>query len=666
MKLSLTLLLWCLGLLPLAAAPFIGYCYPAGAQRGQTVEVMLGGQQLGGMSSAITDSPAIKVDEVKIVANFPRPGQEQRKYLVRCLRAIERGEALPAKETDGKEEWVKHDFWDRIDHLSDLEMDILRRDLLIRRNPLQLTPAINQNALLKITVAPDAAPGLYHFRLAGNNRVSNSIVFMVSDDPEVNEPIFIDNDRTAPPLKIKVPCVVNGRVMPGETDSFDVSLNYGTTYYFNVAARKLIPFLGDAVPGYFKAVLTVTDSDNKVAAQADYYYFEPDPLLVFKPAKNGVYHLNIRDALYRGRADFVYRISVDTKAPARVKAPQNISGTISRDGKVDEVFFEGKKGESKVIEVLARRLGSPLDSKIVLYGPDGSIVGQNDDYKRANIGENVHHADSYLMLVLPADGKYRLTVTDVCGKGGKDYFYRLRLGPPEPDFQVYLLSSTLFVPVRRTQFVPVLIERKDGFDGPIRIKIDNSDDFALSGNDTLPAGAVKTAFTVKSLKNPGKEIKTLAITAEADINGVKVSHPVIAADEYMQAFAYTHLILSDNLYAFAVWTAGDRFNVTPDRNTLKIARGANAEIICQLDNLDDGDKIEFELNDPPVGVTMEQKLLDGSRYSLTVSAGDKAVKGEYNLIVKIRAALPPNENRKRKNHQVADLGSLPVIRLVIE
>lgn len=269
------------------------------------------------------------------------------------------------------------------------------------------------------------------------------------------------------------------------------------------------------------------------------------------------------------------------------------------------------------------------------------------------------------MLDLPADGRYRLTVADVCNKGGKDYFYRLRMGAPEPDFQVYLLSSNLFVPVRRPQFVPVLIERKDGFNGPIKIKID-SDEFAVTGCDTLPGAAGKTAFTLKSLKGPAKEIKPLAITAEAEINGVKVTHPVIAADEYMQAFAYTHLIVSDNLYAMAVWSAADRIIASTDCEKLKIAPGTEAEINCKVLELDPDDKVEFDLNDPPPGISMEVKKSDAQHYTLVVKASDKALKGEYNLIVKVRAALPPNEMRKRKNHQVAEMGSLPAIRLIVE
>ncbi|MCK4277428.1 MAG: peptidase, partial [Phycisphaerae bacterium] len=40
------------------------------------------------------------------------------------------------------------------------------------------------------------------------------------------------------------------------------------------------------------------------------YHFNPDPVLYCKIPKDGEYELEIRDAVYRGRKDFVYRISV--------------------------------------------------------------------------------------------------------------------------------------------------------------------------------------------------------------------------------------------------------------------------------------------------------------------------------------------------------------------
>jgi hypothetical protein len=77
-----------------------------------------------------------------------------------------------------------------------------------------------------------------------------------------------------------------------------------------VSARELIPYLADAVPGWFQAAVALYDSNGNELAYDDHYLFHPDPVLYCKIPKDGQYVLEIHDALYRGREDFVYRIAV--------------------------------------------------------------------------------------------------------------------------------------------------------------------------------------------------------------------------------------------------------------------------------------------------------------------------------------------------------------------
>ena len=56
--------------------------------------------------------------------------------------------------------------------------------------------------------------------------------------------------------------------------------------------------------------MSIYDSNGNELAYDDHYLFHPDPVLYCKIPKDGQYVLEIRDALYRGREDFVYRIAV--------------------------------------------------------------------------------------------------------------------------------------------------------------------------------------------------------------------------------------------------------------------------------------------------------------------------------------------------------------------
>jgi hypothetical protein len=57
-------------------------------------------------------------------------------------------------------------------------------------------------------------------------------------------------------------------------------------------------------------VLAVYDADGKEVAYNDDFRFQPDPTLMFQVPEDGEYRFSITDAIYRGREDFVYRVTV--------------------------------------------------------------------------------------------------------------------------------------------------------------------------------------------------------------------------------------------------------------------------------------------------------------------------------------------------------------------
>jgi len=124
-------------------------------------------------------------------------------------------------------------------------------------------------------------------------------------------------------MPITLPATVNGRIKPGlprpatqarftpgEADRYHFQAHKGQELVIAASARELIPYLADAVPGWFQAVLTLYDTDGNELAYDDDYRFHPDPVIHFAVPKDGEYIIEIRDALYRGREDFVYRIAI--------------------------------------------------------------------------------------------------------------------------------------------------------------------------------------------------------------------------------------------------------------------------------------------------------------------------------------------------------------------
>ena len=199
-----------------------------------------------------------------------------------------------------------------------------RRTLATKRPNRQANPAIAETVMLEVTLAPDAPPGERELRLRTPNGLSNPLAFCIGGIPEFSEPAVTATSfvarrgqeaglPAAPPridLRITLPTVVNGQILPGEVDRYRFMARKGQRLVLAAAARALMPYLADAVPGWFQATLALYDSRGRELVYDDDFRFNPDPVLFYQIAEDGEYTMEIKDAIYRGREDFVYRISV--------------------------------------------------------------------------------------------------------------------------------------------------------------------------------------------------------------------------------------------------------------------------------------------------------------------------------------------------------------------
>src|SRR5262249_17776006 len=166
------------------------------------------------------------------------------------------------------------------------------------------TPALAETVTTEITIDPGAAPGPRELRLSANTGMSNPVVFHVGQLPEFShakEVIDPEAPRPrAPERKVTLPAVLNSQVMPGEVDRYRFPARKGQQLVFVARARALIPYLADAVPGWFQAALTLYDAEGNEVAYNDDFRHHPDPVLAYRVPNDGEYVLEIKDALYRG------------------------------------------------------------------------------------------------------------------------------------------------------------------------------------------------------------------------------------------------------------------------------------------------------------------------------------------------------------------------------
>src|SRR5258706_14356478 len=115
--------------------------------------------------------------------------------------------------------------------------------------------------------------------------------------------------------------------------------------------------------------------------------------------------------------------------------PIVINGKINQAGDVDSFKIRVPAAQQVVCEVFAQRYGSPLDALLSISDENGNILQRNDD---------AMGADARIEMKLEKDKDYFVSVTDLLGRGGSNYPYRLQIAagvPEQPDFDVVFLPE---------------------------------------------------------------------------------------------------------------------------------------------------------------------------------------------------------------------------------
>lgn len=237
----------------------------------------------------------------------------------------------------------------------------------------------------------------------------------------------------------------------------------------------------------------------------------------------------------------------DPSKAQKVTLPIIVNGRADQPGDWDVFEVQGKAGETIVVEVEARRLGSPLDSFVKVTSADGKIIALNDDHYDAASGQNTDHADSYLMVKLPADGKYYVHLCDARRHAGKGYAYRLRISPPQPDFVLRTMPSRICMPSKGSAAVTVFAVRKDGYDGPITLSFKDLPAGLESPGATLPAKQEVVGIGLKTTLPVMEKPVNVTIVGTAKIGDREVVHEAVPCEDRMQAFLWRHLLPAETL-----------------------------------------------------------------------------------------------------------------------
>jgi len=614
--------------------PYIGYAYPAGGQQGTTFRVRLGGQGLDDVRSVLITGSGAQARVVDYHRRLnPQEIQLLREQLKELKDAGPAGSPATAPTTSAGKPSASVNEQERLKLIAMIESRIAEYV------QAPACPSISSIVLVDVTLASGTHPGPRELRLVTPRGVTNPLQFHVGQVPEFSRKPMMSaslqvlgkealalRKRPADEVeqRITLPCTVNGQVASGEVNRYRFAARKGKRLAITTAARQLIPYIADAVPGWFQAVLTLYDASGKEVAYSDDDRFKPDPVILFEVPRDGEYCFTITDALYRGREDFVYRVTIgelpfvtsifplgsragtivaigmkgwnidgaeltplsrdagpgvyfleacksglvsnrvpfaldrlpecaeaepnnDPAAAQKVDLPIIVNGCVSRPDDLDVFMFAGRAGDTVVAEINARRLDSSLDSIIKLTGPDGNLLAYCDDREDPGSGLNTHHADSYVMAKLPADGNYCVHVGDVARGGGEAYAYRLRISAPQPDFALRVVPSS--VSLRSKSAVPVTVHviRKDGFSGPIKLGLKDPPKGFSAAPVTLSGAQEVARLNLKTSLTATQEPVTLCVQGVARMQGREVVRQGVPAEDRMQAFLWRHLVPAEDL-----------------------------------------------------------------------------------------------------------------------
>ncbi len=315
--------------------PYIGFVYPAGAQQGTTCLIKLGGQGMDDVDAVFVSGAGVSA---RLIEYHRRLGPLELSLLSQQLRELKK-----QATAGGADSMLASDTMMMSENsLMESAATASGTTTAVKKDPLHILMAklekrikdycnrpacasIASLAYVQVTMTSEAAPGLREIRIATPRGVSNPLPFYVGQLPETVRTPMVTADfqvlgkeelaqRKRPDeeeeVRIGIPCTMNGQIASGEANRYRFEARRGQRLVISAKARQLVPYIADAVPGWFQAVLSLRGPDGREVAYNDDYRFKPDPTIFYEVPKDGEYVLAITDAIYRGREDFVYRISI--------------------------------------------------------------------------------------------------------------------------------------------------------------------------------------------------------------------------------------------------------------------------------------------------------------------------------------------------------------------
>ncbi|MBI1313051.1 hypothetical protein GC176_17310 [bacterium] len=538
----LALTMVCVFNVPAARAelPHVSYIFPAGGQRGQTVEFRVGGHFLHeGCSFEMTGNG---------VSTSPR--------IERTGTIWFEGPVIPMPASQRAEDYP-------------------------------------QDYLGSVAIDADADLGLRYWRVWTSQGMTSRMKFVVGDLPEVIEH---EIDGLPIPEHVNLPVTINGRIFPREdVDVWTFDAQKGETLTCEVMAARLGSPLDSRIE-------IRGPNGQPIVENVD--AFGTDSFVAFTAPEAGTYECHIHDIEFGGLQHYVYRLTIRSGAYIRSvyplggkqgsevhltlsgdsltqgsaiasisdaatdfvvwqSAPQSLpvllaagsseelleqepnndfgaskpalvatlpvvcNGRIEATGDVDLWTFQASKDQRLVFDVAAEQLGSPLDSELIIVDAKGQELASNKDASNGT-------ADARLIWKAPADGHFAVQIRDeLASRGGSDFAYRLSISEqPNDGFKLSLPSDCVTVDRGGETKLKIAVDRSLGWNGVIELSVDGLPEGVTTEGTTIAKNRKDTQLVLKAAEASPLGLADIRITGQA----VDSEVPIEAEAKFATAF----------------------------------------------------------------------------------------------------------------------------------
>jgi hypothetical protein len=388
-------------------------------------------------------------------------------------------------------------------------------------------------------------------------------------------------------------------------------------------------------------------------------------------------------------------------AAQQVSLPCEILGRFNRPNDLDWYSFEAKEGDEVWIEIDAQRLEQPVDPLFVVQRvverenekPELQELTTQDDIPSPmpQMMQRMTSQDASWLLKVPQDGTYRVMVRDQFSAAGAGMppCYRLRIGPPRPDFRLLAFPGledfsnglqqqpgprSCAIPSGGAEEILIIALRRDGFDGQIEIMPTEQPSGITAQAITIGPGENNGAFIVRAAPGTKLNNDSLKLEGHAKIGEALRAVPVFATEQIWN---------TDNQYGFPARLT-ERIALSIDemlpafgriepmeQKVWRMARGGKLEIPVKFSKVRDdfNGAIQMGAIDLPDNNRIRVPMINvaaGSTGKLELDIQPEATVGMFTLVARGEAEVDYRRNLELAEQADADKKRIDDLAKVIQ